>query len=590
MIEQFLIFRPSGVVEFNYQPGKNLVSVTNAFIEDVLILERKFVPVEGAEDESQNHEEDFAAEEEKQSVENSGIEDINNTFGTYSHDRYSLKYLIWTQNEEKLFFAMVYPTLLTVKKPYEFLRNIKLLWDNTDDKDKFSQFFNLKVQEVQDVRRIDTEHDVSNSEERKEPISFTSRKVKEYRKSKKGKRSRKWNEDGTFYEDQADGDDAKALDFSGDSGSYQQNANLSQLVGDKARFGTRTKSGEFLVSDLSEEMDRILSESKPKKSDSTGDSAAGSSSSHSFGFLRNIIGGKKIQKEDVKKVKNALSEHLIKKNVAPNVANSLIFEIEKQLVGSTTASFTSVEETAKKSLEKQLIKLLTPNSSIDLLNEIQNKQSREEGPYVISVVGVNGVGKSTNLSKLAYWFLQNNYRVLITACDTFRSGAVEQLRTHVNNLSNLSQEKHQIELFEGGYGGSDLVAKIATGAIQYAKDHQFDIVLLDTAGRRHNDAQLMTPLASFARAANPDKIIMVGEALVGTDSVMQAKNFDKAFGANRHLDFFIISKCDTVGDMIGSMVNMVFATGIPILFVGTGQTYTDLRTLSVEWAVNMLMS
>ncbi|GME80490.1 unnamed protein product [[Candida] boidinii] len=147
-----------------------------------------------------------------------------------------------------------------------------------------------------------------------------------------------------------------------------------------------------------------------------------------------------------------------------------------------------------------------------------------------------------------------------------------------------------VELFEGGYGGSDLVSKIATGAIKYAKEEKFDIVLLDTAGRRHNDSHLMQPLASFAKAANPDKLIMVGEALVGTDSVMQAQNFNKAFGAGRHLDFFIISKCDTVGDLIGSMVNMVYATGIPILFVGTGQTYTDLRTLSVEWAVRMLMS
>jgi len=113
---------------------------------------------------------------------------------------------------------------------------------------------------------------------------------------------------------------------------------------------------------------------------------------------------------------------------------------------------------------------------------------------------------------------------------------------------------------------------------------------MDTAGRRHNDATLMSPLKSFAEQAKPDKIIMVGEALVGTDSVQQAKNFNDAFGRARDLDFFIISKCDTVGDMLGAMVNMVYATGIPILFVGVGQTYTDLRTLSVSWAVNTLMA
>lgn len=92
------------------------------------------------------------------------------------------------------------------------------------------------------------------------------------------------------------------------------------------------------------------------------------------------------------------------------------------------------------------------------------------------------------------------------------------------------------------------------------------------------------------KLANPDKIVMDGEALVGTDSVQQAKNFNASFGPNRNLDFFLISKCDTVGDMIGSMVNMTYSTGIPVLFVGIGQTYTDLRTLSVDWAVNLLMS
>ena len=82
---------------------------------------------------------------------------------------------------------------------------------------------------------------------------------------------------------------------------------------------------------------------------------------------------------------------------------------------------------------------------------------------------------------------------------------------------------------------------------------------------------------------------MVGEALVGTDSVEQATNFNKAFGNKRTLDFFIISKVDTVGDLVGTMINMVMATNVPILFVGTGQTYTDIKRLSVKQVVEMLM-
>lgn len=77
---------------------------------------------------------------------------------------------------------------------------------------------------------------------------------------------------------------------------------------------------------------------------------------------------------------------------------------------------------------------------------------------------------------------------------------------------------------------------------------------------------------------------------MGTDSVAQARNFNTAFGSGRNLDGFIISKCDTVGDMVGTLVSMVHATNVPVLFVGVGQHYSDLRNLSVKWAVEKLLS
>jgi signal recognition particle receptor subunit alpha len=88
-------------------------------------------------------------------------------------------------------------------------------------------------------------------------------------------------------------------------------------------------------------------------------------------------------------------------------------------------------------MEKALTKILTPTSSLDLLREIQTINASGR-PYVLSIVGVNGVGKSTNLSKIAFFLLQNHHRVLIAAADTFRSGAVEQLGVHVRNLKELS--------------------------------------------------------------------------------------------------------------------------------------------------------
>lgn len=245
--------------------------------------------------------------------------------------------------------------------------------------------------------------------------------------------------------------------------------------------------------------------------------------------------------------------------------------------------------------------MLTPTTSLDLLRSINTTITSPTNPrpYVISIVGVNGVGKSTNLSKLAYFLLQNSYRVLICAADTFRSGAVEQLRVHVRNLSELSRRENvgYVELFEKGYGKD--AAVIARDAVTYASQPTeenklpFDVVLIDTAGRRHNDTRLMSSLTKFGQLANPDKIFMVGEALVGTDSVAQARNFSAQFvdtkGRGRGLDGFIISKCDTVGDMVGTLVSMVHATGIPVVFLGVGQHYGDLRGLNVGWAVEKLM-
>lgn len=288
---------------------------------------------------------------------------------------------------------------------------------------------------------------------------------------------------------------------------------------------------------------------------------------------------------NVQEVSKTFTDHLISKNIAPATAATITDKLQHQLKGKSVTL-----KDYKQALTVELTKILTPNVSTDLLYDIKRNSAGAQRPYVISVVGVNGVGKSTNLAKLAYWFLQNNLNVLICACDTFRSGAVEQLRVHVNNLQRLNATtSSKIDLFEKGYGGGDHVVATARLAIEYAAVHHFDIVLIDTAGRTHSNAKLMAPLKKFGDAARPDKIIMVGEALVGTDSVEQAVNFNSAFGNRRSLDFFLILKVDTVGDLVGTMINMVVATRVPILFVGTGQVYTDIKRLSVKSVVEALM-
>jgi signal recognition particle receptor subunit alpha len=411
-------------------------------------------------------------------------------------------------------------------------------------------------------------------------------------KSVKGKRV--WGADGL-----ADEDDGKTLDYSvsndNDSevamGDLDEESNASELM------GSRTKQGQFLLKDIDDEVTNILKGAQAEKEEesATPDGVAGGALGTISGYFRNLVGGKTLTKQDLEKPLKAMEDHLVNKNVAREAAVRLCKGVEAEMIGKKTGTFENIDSALRPALENSLRKILTPRSSLELFREIDsvNKPNNKQAvprPYVISIVGVNGVGKSTNLSKICYLLLQNKYKVLVAAGDTFRSGAVEQLNVHVKRLKELTERQGagEVDLFQKGYGKD--AANVAKEAVAYAAENEYNVVLIDTAGRRHNDARLMGSLEKFAELARPDKILMVGEALVGSDAVMQAKNFNKAFGQNRSLDGFIISKCDTVGDMIGTLVSMVHATGIPVVFLGIGQHYADLRTLSVPWAVKMLMA
>lgn len=420
------------------------------------------------------------------------------------------------------------------------------------------------------------------------------------------KQGRQWDADGLVDER----GDVKLDYTAGESGADVAVGRSSAIESvDASTWGNTTK-GKFVLKDLEDEVHSMLESEKAKtaaaaKTEAASGGLLGTGLSTIGGLFRNVIGGKTLTDEDLKAALAGMEKHLLEKNVAREAAVRLCDGVKQELVGTKTANFETTNARIRTAMEASLTKMLTPTSSLDLLREIDAVVSppltslRKPRPYVISIVGVNGVGKSTNLSKICFFLLQNKYRVLIAAGDTFRSGAVEQLRTHVTNLSELAARQSddaKVELYEKGYGKD--AAAIARDAVIHASSPLapgssrplFDVVLIDTAGRRHNDQRLMSSLEKFAKLAQPDKILMVGEALVGSDSVAQARNFDSAFGATRRLDGFVISKCDTVGDMVGALVSLVHATGVPILFVGVGQHYSDLRNFSVSWAVGKLLT
>jgi len=248
------------------------------------------------------------------------------------------------------------------------------------------------------------------------------------------------------------------------------------------------------------------------------------------------------------------------------------------------STFSTVKSTAKQALEASLTRILTPKKSIDVMASVQRARELKR-VFSIVFVGVNGVGKSTNLAKICFYFLSKNLKVMIAACDTFRSGAIEQLRTHAQCL--------KVPLFDSGYNRDP--ASVATEALREAQRTGIDVVLIDTAGRMQDNQPLMVALSKLIAVNKPDLVLFVGEALVGNDAVDQLTKFNRCLAdlstatQPRLIDGIVLTKFDTIDDKVGAAISMTYTTGQPIMFVGTGQTYRDLRRMNVQRLINALL-
>ena len=301
--------------------------------------------------------------------------------------------------------------------------------------------------------------------------------------------------------------------------------------------------------------------------------------------IKNVTGNAQLTRSDLAPILSKFQQDLMTKNVARDVAVKIVDGVGETLVGTRTERFTSIGKTVCEAITSSIEAILTPKKSIDIMKAVMDTKARGE-VYSVVFLGVNGVGKSTNLAKVAY-YLKNKggFKVLIAACDTFRSGAVEQLKVHANCLN--------IDLFERGYGKDS--AEIAKQAIAHAKSGGYDVCLIDTAGRMQDNEPLMRAIAKLVAMNKPNLILFVGEALVGHDAVDQLVKFNRALvdyatGEPRTIDGMILTKYDTVDDKVGAALSMVFITGQPIVFVGTGQKYPHLRKLQVAEVVKSLMS
>lgn len=312
-------------------------------------------------------------------------------------------------------------------------------------------------------------------------------------------------------------------------------------------------------------------------------------------LIKTISINKALTNAELDPILAQLRDHLISKNVAAEIATKLCESVASKLLGQQVNTWVGLKSYVKNALEESMLRILSPNRNLNILRDIKAKSTP---PYVIVFCGVNGVGKSTNLAKIANWLVVNDNKVLIVACDTFRAGAIEQLRTHVTALKTIHEKdgRRKIDLFEKGYGKDS--AAIAMEAINYARTSGYNVCMVDTAGRMQDNEPLMKQLAKLIKINEPDLTLFVGEALVGNEAVDQLNKFNTALldngcrvvtGHSSAINGIVLTKFDTIDDQVGAAISMTYITGQPIVFVGVGQTYRDLKQLNAKAVVKALM-
>jgi len=277
------------------------------------------------------------------------------------------------------------------------------------------------------------------------------------------------------------------------------------------------------------------------------------------------FGQKELKEKDIDEVLFELEVALMESDVAIEVIDSLKSDLKQKLIG-TTVEKEQIANIVKQTLRQNISNLFDAAGKIDILTNITKKKEIGE-PYIILFLGINGTGKTTTLAKVAHLLQQNKFSVVIAAADTYRAGAIEQLSEHAKRLN--------LKIIAQNYGSDP--AAVARDAVLYAKSHKIDCILIDTAGRMQTSKNLMDQIAKITKVVNPDLKLFVGDSLAGNDTVNQAREFHQY----TKFDGAILAKSDADARG-GAAISIVKVTSTPILYLGVGQEYKDLKIFDKE--------
>jgi len=280
-----------------------------------------------------------------------------------------------------------------------------------------------------------------------------------------------------------------------------------------------------------------------------------------------------LKPENLRPILEDFKMTLAENDVAFPVADKVCEELEKRLSGVQVKRLEDRTKIVEDNLRQVLLEIMLTEKKIDILGMAEEKRKKKE-PLILLFVGINGTGKTTTIAKVAQFFKDKKFSVVLAGSDTYRAGSIEQLEEHAKRL-NLKMIKHQ-------YGADP--AAVAYDAISHAKAHGISIVLIDTAGRMQTNQNLMSELSKVKRVVKPDLTILTVDSLAGNDAVQQAEEFHKCVG----IDATILTKVDA--DVKGgAALSVTYITQKPILFIGVGQSYKDLEVFNPDKFVNMIL-
>ena len=281
-----------------------------------------------------------------------------------------------------------------------------------------------------------------------------------------------------------------------------------------------------------------------------------------------VIFEREVKENDLKEPLWGLELALLESDVAVSVSEAIVTIVKNDLVGKKRRWRQDMGTIVEEALRNGLLTVLDVDG-VDFDEFVRGSPK----PVTIIFTGINGTGKTTTIAKIAYRLKNQGYSVVLAAGDTYRAGAVEQIERHAENLG-LKLIKHQ--------QGADPAAVIFD-AIEYARARHKDIVLADTAGRIHTNVNLMNQLKKIDRVIKADMVIFVDEAIAGNDAVERAVEFNSAMPFSGS----ILTKVDADAKG-GAAISIAYTIGKPILFLGLGQKYEDLKKFDPQWLVDKL--